>query len=114
MHDSDKMYQINLFHVLVTGATLVYIGNKKNDASAWAFYLIGLLACCIPLLVHTPRLELGYWPLIYIMHYFVILPSLLYIAYTQKLSDGQYNTALTTGLFVMGYHSYKAYGRLTN
>ena len=113
MHDSDKMYQINLFHVLVTGATLAYIGSMKNEASPMAFYLLGILACCIPLIVHMPKPELSYWSIIDILHYFVILPSLIYIAYKQKLSDSQYTATFATGLVIMGYHSYKAASRLS-
>lgn len=109
----SRIITINLFHILVTGPVLVYIGRMRNDSSSMAFYLLGILACCIPLVVNAPQLKLSYWSIISILHYFIIMPSLIYIAYKQKLSESQYTASFITGLVIMGYHSYKAYGRLS-
>ena len=49
--------------------------------------------------------------MIYIFHYFVILPWFLYLAYDQNISDNYGQLLFFIGLTVSLYHSYKALNR---
>lgn len=104
--------QINLIHTLLIGTLLIYIGHYKEKSNHLAYYLLGLLAILIVVLVPLPRnLGLGYWNLIHISHYLIFLPWLLYIAYQQKVNAEHYGTLFITGVIIVVYHAYKAWVR---
>lgn len=107
-----NLAHINLIHALLTGTVLIYIGLNKENSNHLAYYLLGLLAISIVVLVPLPRnLGLGYWNLIHISHYLIFLPWLLYIAYQQKVNTEHYDTLLLTGVILVVYHGYKAWVR---
>ena len=107
-----EMKYINLIHVFVTGILLMYLGIKKNQSNKYAFYLLALLAIEIPFLNYFPKnLNLNYWNVIHIFHYFIILPWFLYLAYDQNISDNYGQVLFFIGLTVSSYHSYKALNR---
>ena len=79
----------------------------------WAFNLVGLLGLSIIAMVHMRKIKLSYWSIVKIFHYLVILPSFLYIAYKKdKLEKEAFSTMYITGVILVIYHSYKAYGRI--
>ena len=107
-----SLAHINLIHTLLIGVVLIYIGYYKEKSNHLAYYLLGLLAIFIVLLVPLPQnLSLGYWNLVHIIHYLILLPCLLYIAYQQKVNPEHYNTLFITGVIVVVYHAYKAWSR---
>ena len=107
-----NLAHINLIHALLTGTVLIYIGLYKEKTHQLAYYLLGLLAISIVILVPLPRyLSFGYWNLIHITHYLIFLPWLLYIAYQQKTNSDHYETLLLTGVVLVVYHGYKAWVR---
>ena len=53
-----KMKYINLYHAIVIGTTLMYIGYKKEETHKYIFYLIGLETCMIPIFVNLPSLTI--------------------------------------------------------
>jgi hypothetical protein len=107
-----SLAQINLIHALLIGTILIYIGHYKEKSNHLAYYLLGLLAILIVVLVPLPsNLSLGYWNLIHIIHYLIFLPWLLYIAYQQKVNPDRYETLFITGVIIVIYHAYKAWIR---
>ena len=107
-----NLAHINLIHTLLIGTTLMYIGHYKDKSNHLAYYLLGLLAISIVILVPLPsNLSLGYWNLIHITHYLIFLPWLLYIAYQQKTNPEHYETLFITGVIIVVYHAYKAWNR---
>ena len=110
-----EMKYINLMHILIQGLLLTYIGYKKNDSPKFLYVIIGIFALSIPFYNHLPRLSLGYWNLINIFHYLIIIPLFLYIAYygyNKKLTNNNFNNLFISGIIIMIYHSYKLYKRV--
>ena len=106
---------INLMHILVQGLLLTYVGYMKNNTPKFIYYIIGILALLIPFYNHLPRFSFSYWNLINILHYIIIIPSFIYIAYYgyyNKLTTNNYNNLFIIGIITMLYHSYKLYNRL--
>ena len=102
---------INLIHVFVIGMLLCYIGYFKNPSKA-SFYLLAISALFIPVLVpfDIDLTTSVYWNSVKLMHYFIILPVLLYIAYNgiyHELSKNTSDILLFTGLVVVSYHVYR-------
>lgn len=113
------MSHINLFHVLVLGILFVYYGKKKDKTPKIITRLLGLLAISIIFSVHFPKsLKLSYWNVVNYSHFFIFIPSLLYLAYTNeqgtKLSENTYEGLLILGLVIVLYHSYKLTKRYKN
>ena len=106
------MKYINLIHVIAISTTLMYIGKYQNKSHQYAFNLLGILAFAIVLLVSLPNGFTGYWNLIKIIHYAILLPSLLYISYKRDFSIQTYDGIYNTGVIVFLYHAYKFYTRM--
>jgi len=107
---------INLMHILVQGLLLTFIGYKKNETYNFLYYILAVLALLIPFSNHLPRLSFDYWNIINIVHYIIVIPMFLYIAYNgyyQKLSDSEYKNIFIFGINIMIYHSYKLFNRMS-
>ena len=102
---------INVFHVLVVGSLLAYIGKKKNNTNKYVFYTLGAISLLIPLSINLPNSRLSYWNIIKLLHYLLFLPGLLYIAYYQNFSEEVYNNMFISGIIIIIYHLYKLSGR---
>ena len=102
---------INVFHVLLVGSLLAYIGKKKNKTNKYIFYLLGVISLIIPLSINLPNSKLSYWNIIKLSHYLLFLPGMLYIAYYQNFSEETYNTMFISGIVIIVYHLYKLSGR---
>ena len=112
LRNSISMKHLNLIHSLVISSILITIGHYKNETPDLIFNLLYLLSLGIVLLVTFPNNINGYWSVIKLVHYFIILPSLLYIAYNRNLSEETYNNIFITGIVVSIYHAYKFYTRM--
>lgn len=111
------MVYTNLFHILVLGSLLSYIGFfKVKDAQV--YILLALLSLAILVLVPLPKgLSISYWNLVHISHYLVMLPGLLYLSYlgySNKIPEQHFNTIGAVGAIIVGYHSFKLYTRVSS
>ena len=112
---------INLFHMIIIGPMFVYFGKNKENTTKWISELIVLLVLGIFYSVHFPqntkniRFTDNYWNIISYLHYIIIVPFLLYLAYYHKqnikFSKNTYESLLIFGLTVILYHTYKLVNR---
>jgi len=111
------MKYVNLLHILVIGASLVYIGYFQNKSFKPIYYLLGLLGLAIVLFVPFPSLDFtNMRNLLYITHYILFIPGFLALAYfglQQKLTKETYITLGFIGLFIIIYHLYKLIVRIS-
>tara|TARA_B100001057_G_scaffold271549_1_gene271826 strand:+ start:346 stop:708 length:363 start_codon:yes stop_codon:yes gene_type:complete len=109
------MVYTNLFHILVLGTLLSYIGFFKIK-DARAYMVLAILSLLILVLVPLPvGVSLSYWNLVHISHYLVMLPALLYLSYlgyNNKIPEQHFNTIGAVGAIIVVYHSFKLYTRL--
>ena len=105
-----QLKYINMIHIFVIGIILLLLGIYKQGSCKVLYYLLGILALSIPILVPLPKEQLNYWNTIRLTHYFILLPFLLYIAFMQNsLSNGMYDLLLLISTVIIVYHSYKLY-----
>ena len=115
--DHLPMYIINILHVFLQGLLLAYIGFMKEKTPKIIYIILALLALSIVISIDLPKLDfnLTYWNMVYLSHYILILPSLLYVSYIgyySNFSSSSYDLIMWIGIFVMLYHGYKAINRL--
>jgi len=82
------MKLINLFHVLLISPFLFYIGYQKNKTEDLVYNLLGIFSTIL-IILYVPfptSFHFSYWNLIKILHWFLILPTFLYIAYKKKMT----------------------------
>jgi hypothetical protein len=112
-----QMKYVNILHILVIGASLVYIGYFQNKSAKSIYYLLGLLGLAIVLFVPFPNFDFtNMRNLLYIAHYILFIPGFLALAYfglQQKLSKETYITLGFIGLFIIIYHLYKLIVRIS-
>jgi hypothetical protein len=111
------MKYVNILHILVIGAALVYIGYFQNKSAKPIYYLLGILGLAIVLFVPVPTLDFtNMRNLLYIAHYILFIPGFLALAYfglQQKLTKETYITLGFIGLFIIIYHLYKLIVRIS-
>ena len=99
-------------HVFIIGVILTYIGYMKDETPEWTFRILYVLSGLMFLLIRFKDVDLkNKRDIIKITHFLVILPFVLYVAYTKKLSSVMYNVLFGLGIFVILYHAYKAFTR---
>ena len=112
-----QMKYVNILHILVIGASLVYIGYFQNKSARPIYYLLGLLGLAIVLFVPFPNFDFtNMRNLLYITHYILFIPGFLALAYfglQQKLTKETYITVGFIGLFIIIYHLYKLIVRIS-
>jgi len=112
-----QMKYVNLLHILVIGASLVYIGYFQNKSAKPIYYLLGLLGLAIVFFVPLPKLDFtNMRNLLYIAHYILFIPGFLALAYfglQQKISKETYISLGFIGLFIIIYHLYKLIVRIS-
>ena len=105
------MKYVNIVHILVIGASLVYISYFQNKSPSWIYYLLILLSLGILLFVPVPNLELtNFRNVLYIMHYILFIPGFIALAYyglQHKLTSDTYVALGFIGTFIIMYHLYK-------
>jgi len=111
------MKYVNLLHILVIGASLVYIAYFQDKSARQIYYLLGLLGLVIVLFVPFPSFDFtNMRNILYIAHYILFIPGFLALAYfglQQKLSKETYITLGFIGLFIIIYHLYKLIVRIS-
>jgi hypothetical protein len=112
-----QMKYVNILHILVIGASLVYIGYFQNKSAKPIYYLLGLLGLAIVLFVPVPNFDFtNMRNLLYIAHYILFIPGFLALAYfglQQKLTKETYSTLGFIGVFIIIYHLYKLIVRIS-
>jgi hypothetical protein len=112
-----QMKYVNILHILVIGASLVYIGYFQHKSAKPIYYLLGLLGLAIVFFVPLPKLDFtNMRNLLYIAHYILFIPGFLALAYfglQQKLSKETYISLGFVGLFIIIYHLYKLIVRIS-
>jgi len=111
------MKYVNLLHILVIGASLVYIGYFQDKSARQIYYLLGLLGLVIVLFVPFPSFDFtNMRNILYIAHYILFIPGFLALAYfglQQKLSKETYVSLGFVGAFIIIYHLYKLIVRIS-
>ena len=110
----------NAIHVFVIGVIFVLIGILKDRTYKAVYITLALLALCIPVLMPIPAMSITYWSTIKTLHWLVFLPALLYLSWlgvsnkkNEGFSEDTYNILLFLGIFIILYHGYKLYVRVT-
>lgn len=108
-------------HVFVIGLLFILIGAFAEKASRYLYVALGLMALCIPILMPIPGLDITYWSTIKAVHWLVFLPAILYFSVLgfknaqnkKTFSQDTYHLVLYLGIFIVLYHSYKLYIRVS-
>ena len=110
------MKYVNMLHIFVIGALLVYIGYFQHKSPRPIYYALGLLGLGIILFVPFPTLEFtNLRNILNIAHYILFIPGFIALAYyglQNKLSKETYNASGFVGAFIIVYHLYKLIIRL--
>jgi len=97
----------NIYHIVLVGPTLLFIGLQKTNTHKYIFYLLGLLALLIPVVFPVPKFSFNYHNLIKSIHYFAWLPLFLYVAYANKtLNPVWFSVLIGIGLLAITIHGY--------
>jgi hypothetical protein len=107
----DYFEIINFVHLLFTGPFLIYIGLMKPSNKI--YYMILLLLSLIYTIIFLYKAITNQLYIWMYVHFFLFVPLLLYIAYTQVRNikiDGQFfSFLLAIGLAAFGYFIIKIY-----
>jgi hypothetical protein len=110
------MKYVNILHILVIGALLVYIGYFQAKSPKPVYYALGVLGLAIILFVPFPTLEFtNLRNVLYIAHYIIFIPGFIALAYfglQNKLTKETYTALGFVGAFIIIYHLYKLITRL--
>ena len=116
------MIAVNLFHILLLGPLMIYIGyykenNASNNINIAKFMLVGISAM-LPFIVNVPRLDKLYmdYHRINLAHWTVMLAYFWYISYLfvfDKTIDLYiYMSLLIIGIIVILVHLFKLIPKL--
>jgi uncharacterized membrane protein len=110
------MKYVNILHILVIGALLVYIGYFKDKSFKPIYYALGVLGLAIILFVPFPTLDFtNLRNILNIIHYILFIPGFIALAYfglQKKLTKETYRALGFVGAFIIIYHLYKLITRL--
>jgi uncharacterized membrane protein len=110
------MKYVNILHILVIGALLVYIGYFQTKSPKPIYYALGLSGLAIILFVPFPTLEFtNLRNILNIAHYILFIPGFITLAYfglQNKLTKETYRALGFVGVFIIIYHLYKLITRL--
>jgi hypothetical protein len=110
------MKYVNVLHILVIGAALVYIGYFQDKSFKPIYYVLGLLGLAIILFVPFPTLDFtNLRNILNIIHYILFIPGFITLAYfglQNKLTKETYIGLGFVGAFIIIYHLYKLFTRL--
>ena len=105
------MKYVNILHILVIGALLVYIGYFQHKSPTPIYYALGLLGLTIIFLLPLPNLDFtNMRNVLYIIHYILFIPGFIALAYyglKQKINKETYISLGFVGAFIIIYHLYK-------
>jgi hypothetical protein len=99
-----------LFHIIIVGPLLIYVGIKRDKIPSILFSILFYLGIFI-ILYHSYKvyynITIGksYW--INLFHILIIGPILVYIGYNRDKTERlYYELLLMLGFAAIGYHSY--------
>jgi hypothetical protein len=106
-----ELFYVHLFHILIVGAFLLYIGIVKTNMPAFMYKIIFATGILI-FLVHGYKAILKYgqpksylW--VNLLHIFIVAPVLLIIGwYGEKTPYYYFHFDLMLAFAAIGYHSY--------
>ena len=102
--------QVYLWHMVMIGPLLTYIGHNMEKTHVNAFNALGLLTLLIPFVVRIPKNKLTFHNLVLLGHHLIWVPLFLYVAYKKtELSSILFPFILYLGLSVIAIHSYLLY-----
>ena len=102
----NKHLLIHLFHIIILGPLLIYIGYSKPD-QLYFYYILGLLGIFLffDILYRLITNKMYAW--LYV-HLILFVPLFIYIAYhriiNQKIPSYTYSFLLAIGIAASGYH----------
>lgn len=101
---------VYLFHILIVGPLLIYVGIKRDKIPSIMFPILLYLGLFIILyhlykVYNNIKLEKGYW--VNLFHILIVGPILVYIGYNrEKTQRLYYELLLMLGFAAIGYHGY--------
>jgi len=106
-----ELFYIHLFHILIIGGFLLYIGIAKTNMPQFMYKVIFVLAILI-ILIHGYKAILKYgtaksylW--VNLFHMFIVAPVLLMIGlYGSKTPYYYFHFDLMLAFAAIGYHGY--------
>lgn len=106
-----ELFYVHLFHILIIGAFLLYIGIVKANMSPIMYKVIFAVGILI-LLVHGYKAIIKYgqpksWLWVNLFHIFIVAPVLLIIGWNGvKTPYYYYQFDLMLAFSAIGYHGY--------
>lgn len=111
------MIAVNLFHILLLGPLMIYIGYYKNNIDITKYMFVGISAM-IPFIVNIPKLDKLYldYHRINLAHWTVILAYFWYVSYLfvlkKEINLYIYMSLLIIGLIMIIVHLFKLIPKL--
>lgn len=100
--------ETNLFHILISGPFLMYVGLRQPTHKA---YYYTLLALGLLLLVVFGREITKPWA---VVHMALLVPLLLYVGVARNNSGEAYSFLVAVGTAAIGYHAIRVYKKVLN
>lgn len=111
------MIAVNLFHILLLGPLMIYIGYYKDNIDIAKYMFVGISAM-IPFIVNIPKLDKLYldYHRINLAHWTVILAYFWYVSYLfvlkKEINLYIYMSLLIIGLIMIIVHLFKLIPKL--
>jgi len=106
----DSRILVYLFHIVIVGPLLIYVGIKRDDIPSIMYPILFYLGIFI-ILYHlykvyaNIKIGKGYW--VNLFHVLMVGPILVYIGYNrEKTQRLYYEFLLMLGFAAIGYHGY--------
>ena len=113
----NKIFLVQLFHILIVGGLFIYVGIKRDKISKTLFSILFGLGIII-ILYHSYKAYnnikegKGYW--VSLIHILIVGPILIYIGYhSEKTQRLWFELLLMLGFASIGYHGYYLIKSLT-
>ena len=101
---------LHLFHILIVGPCLLYVGIMRSNMNKWVYHIL-LLVGIIIILYHIYKTIINlnsgkrYW--VNVLHILLIGPLLAYIGYNKgDVSRKFFEFTLMLAFAGIGYHTY--------
>ena len=102
----NKHLIIHIFHIIIFGPLLIYIGYSK-PSQIYFYYILGILGILLLADIFYRFITNKMYAWLYV-HLFLFVPLFIYIAYhrilNQKIPNYTYSFLLAIGIAAFGYH----------
>lgn len=106
----NKYIYKRLFHILLIGGLLLYVGIRKTNTPQFVYYLTlftGILVFIVHTIITYQKIVNSRFPWVSFIHLFCVAPVLIYVGYYQNQSRMLfYELLLLLGFSCIGYHAY--------